>query len=111
MQAAFFTQKGCCLFLAEIRQRMHRLCLILDHMADREILVLAVTGAAAFLLMSFQWLRFYAFELPAYDLRIHEELVANTLRGKLLYSDLLGECFLSHHVSPVFILFAPLYAL
>jgi uncharacterized membrane protein len=111
MQAKCFRQKKGWLFLADIRQRIHRLCLVLDRLADRDILVLAVTGAAAIWLMSCQWLRFYAFELPAYDLRIHEELVANTLRGRLLYSDLLGECFLSHHVSPIFILFAPLYAL
>ena len=72
---------------------------------------MVICGIGASLLLVCQLSRHYAFETPAYDLRIHEELVANTLRGRLLYSDLLGSSFLSHHVSLIFLLFAPLYAL
>lgn len=63
------------------------------------------------ILLVCQLLRHYAFDTPAYDLRIHEELVWNSLRGRLLYSDLLGYGFLGHHASLIFVLVSPVYAL
>lgn len=72
---------------------------------------LAVILCAGSLLLLCQLLRHYAFETPAYDLRIHEELVRNSLKGRPLYSDLLGYGFLGHHASLIFVLVSPIYAL
>jgi len=72
---------------------------------------LTVILSAGTVLLICQLLRHYAFETPAYDLRIHEELVRNSLRGRPLYSDLLGYGFLGHHASFIFILLSPIYAL
>ena len=72
---------------------------------------LAVTLCAGALLLACQLLMHFGFETPAYDLRIHEELIRNSLQGKPLYSDLLGYGFLGHHAALVFVLLAPLYGL
>jgi uncharacterized membrane protein len=54
-------------------------------------------------------LRHWAFETQAFDLRLHEELIRNSAVGRLLYSDLLGQTFLDHHVVPLFVLLVPFY--
>lgn len=56
--------------------------------------------------------RHLAFETYAFDLAIFDQAIWSTLRGKFLFSSLKGNiCLLGDHMSPILLLFVPLYAL
>jgi|GEM_PF-5977943 len=83
----------------------------IESAAARPLAVPLLIVALGLWLLTCQWLRHFAFETSAYDLRIHEELVRSVFNGTPFYSGLLGQSFLGYHVSIIFALLAPLYAL
>jgi uncharacterized membrane protein len=82
----------------------------MDRIASHRATIVLVISFGTFALMAAGLWRHYSFQTHAFDLRLHEEVIRNSLRGKFLFSDLLGRSFLGHHVSLIFALLAPVYA-
>ncbi len=82
-----------------------------DRFASRRDVIALVLLLGTFALMAAGLWRHYSFRTAAFDLRLHEEVIRNTLHGRFLWSDLLGHSFLAQHASFIFVLLAPIYAI
>ena len=83
----------------------------LDRWAARRGVAAAVIALGTGLLLAAGLWRHYAFLTSAFDLRLHEEVIRNTLHGRFMFSDILGRSFLGQHASLIFALLSPVYAL
>lgn len=76
---------------------------------DRFLLAITIISIfLSFLLTYLSASKYYAMHATAYDLGIYSQALYTALHGKLFYSNLLGNSYLSNHFSPIlFILLVP----
>ncbi len=75
-----------------------------------KIIVLTIVTLFFILYSTYSLLRYFSLNAGAYDLGIYSSALFNTLHGKLFYTNLLNESFLSNHFSPfMFILLGVYY--
>lgn len=83
----------------------------LEQLAKKKWAVLSVIVLGSGAVTGMELLQHYTFNTSTYDLRLHEDIIRNTLLGRPMYSAILNRSFIGVHASFIFALLAPLYAL
>ncbi len=79
---------------------------------DKDFVIISIIGFMFSILFSvYSIYKYYALDASAFDLGLHANILWTTLHGKLFYSGLLGEGFLSEHFAPFEFLQLPIYYL
>ncbi len=74
-----------------------------------KIAVLTIVTLFFILYSTYSLLRYFSLNAGAYDLGIYSSVLFNTLHGRLFYTNLLNESFLSNHFSPFMFILAGVY--
>lgn len=79
---------------------------------DKNFITISIIGIAFSAIFStYSIYKYYALDASAFDLGLHANILWTTLHGKLFYSNLLGEDFLSEHFAPFEYIQLPIYYL